>query len=304
MRPDLREIVGPDLDIEQVHKHAYAEVSAAGILSAVLWGFVGGLILNVMPCVLPVIGLKILSFVQQSGHNRGKAFMLNVWYSLGLLSVFLVLAVLAVVLHLGWGELFGMTWFKITLAAVVFVMALELHGPVGSAAAGVSGRGQDGRVGRAGGRRRARSSRACLTTFLATPCSAPLLAPAVAWATSQPAAVTLTVFLSAGLGMASPYLLIGALPGLLRFLPKPGAWMDTFKQFMGFVLMGTVVYLLAVLKPHLVVPTVGFLFGLSLHVLAGRPHRAGIGTGREAADLGAGRSDCRHRLDRHVPRTR
>ena len=75
--------------------------------------------------------------------------------------------------------------------------------------------------------------------------------------------LTYAVFLSAGLGMASPYLLVGAFPELLRFLPKPGAWMETFKIFMGFVLMGTVVYLLAVLKPEYVVPTVGLLFGLS-----------------------------------------
>ena len=88
-------------------------------------------------------------------------------------------------------------------------------------------------------------------------------APALVWATAQPAWLTYAVFLSAGLGMASPYLLVGAFPELLRFLPKPGAWMETFKQFMGFVLMGTVVYLLAVLEATYVVPTVGLLFGLS-----------------------------------------
>ena len=103
-----------------------------------------------------------------------------------------------------------------------------------------------------------------LTTFLATPCTAPLFGPAIAWATSQPPIVTITVFLAAGLGMASPYLLIGAFPELVRFLPKPGAWMETFKQFMGFVMMGTVVYLLAFLRPQYVVPTTGLLFGISL----------------------------------------
>ncbi len=118
-----------------------------------------------------------------------------------------------------------------------------------------------------------------MTTFLATPCTAPLLASAVAWATSQPPIVTFAIFLSAGLGMASPYLLIGAFPELVRFLPKPGAWMETFKQFMGFVLMGTVVYLLAVLKPQYVVPTTGLLFGISLACwLVGR-----VGPERELA---------------------
>ena len=169
---------------------------------------------------------------------------------------------MAVLFHLGWGELFGLTWFKITLAAVVFVMSLSFMGiwevPLptfvgGGKAAQLAG--QEGAVGA--------FFKGMLTTFLATPCSAPLLAPAVAWATSQPAIVTMTVFLSAGLGMASPYLLIGAFPELVRFLPKPGDWMVTFKQFMGFVLMGTVVYLLALLKPQYVVPTAGLLFGLS-----------------------------------------
>ncbi len=96
----------------------------------VLTGFLGGLILNLMPCVLPVIGLKILSFLEQSGHSRGHALALNIWYSLGLLSVFLVLATLAVTpgLTLGWGQLFSYSVFNVTLAAVVFVMGLSFLG--------------------------------------------------------------------------------------------------------------------------------------------------------------------------------
>ncbi len=126
---DLRQIVNPEkFNVESVQKEAIKEVSATGMLQAIFWGFLGGLILNVMPCVLPVIGLKIVSFVQQSGQNRGRAFMLNVCYSLGLLAVFLGLAILAILFHFGWGELFGFTWFKIGLAAVVFVMALSFMG--------------------------------------------------------------------------------------------------------------------------------------------------------------------------------
>ena len=97
---------------------------------------------------------------------------------------------------------------------------------------------------------------------MATPCTAPLLAPALAWTVKNSASSTYAVFLSVGLGMASPYLLIGAFPRLIRFIPKPGAWMDTFKQLMGFVLMGTVVYILTFIELPLVVPTVGLLFGL------------------------------------------
>jgi suppressor for copper-sensitivity B len=260
---DLRQMVNSQaFDVDKIREHVREENSRLGILGAILAGFLGGLILNVMPCVLPVIGLKIVSFVEQSGHNRGKAFMLNAWYSLGLLTVFLLLATLAVVLHFGWGELFGKSWFTITLAAVVFVMSLNFMGVWELPLPAFLGSGKTGELARQEGVVGA-YFKGVLTTFLATPCSAPLFAPAVAWATSQPAVYTFSIFISAALGMASPYLLVGAMPELLRFLPKPGAWMETFKQFMGFVLMGTVVYLLAILKPYYVVPTVGLLFGLS-----------------------------------------
>ena len=153
-------------------------------------------------------------------------------------------------------------WFTITLTAVVFVMALSFMGVWEVPLPTFLGGGKAGELAAQEGAAGA-FFKGVLTTFLATPCSAPFFAPALVWATAQPAWLTYTVFLSAGLGMASPYLLVGAFPELLRFLPKPGAWMETFKIFMGFVLMGTVVYLLAVLEPQYVVPTVGLLFGLS-----------------------------------------
>jgi len=103
-----------------------------------------------------------------------------------------------------------------------------------------------------------------LTTVLATPCSAPFLGSAMIWALAQPAPFTLAAFFSAGLGMASPYLLIGAFPALIRFLPKPGAWMETFKQIMGFVLLGTVVFIFTFLDWSYLVPTLGLLMGLWL----------------------------------------
>lgn len=101
-----------------------------------------------------------------------------------------------------------------------------------------------------------------ITTVLATPCTAPLLGTALAWALRQPPFEIFLVFTAVGLGMASPYLLAGVFPQVTSFLPKPGAWMETFKQVMGFVLMGTVVYLLTILRWYYVVPTIGFLFGL------------------------------------------
>lgn len=231
------------------------------VARAMLLGFLGGLILNLMPCVLPVIGLKVLSFLEQSGQNRWQALVLNAWYSLGILAVFLLLAVLSVAVGLGWGQLFSFRGFNITLAAVVFAMALSFLGVWEIPIPGFVGRGKTAELGQKEGAVGA-LAKGVLTTILATPCSAPFLGTALAWTVNQPAANTLAVFASAGLGMASPYLLIGAFPGLMRFLPKPGAWMDTFKQVMGFVLLGTVVFLLSFMPFPAVVPTVALMFGL------------------------------------------
>jgi thiol:disulfide interchange protein len=223
--------------------------------------FAAGFILNFMPCVLPVIGLKIMAFVQQAGDRRDRVFMLNVSFCLGLLSVFMVLATLAVFLGLSWGQQFSSATFNIILASVVFVFALSFLGvweiPIpgfvgGSAAHGLAE--QEGYVGA--------FSKGILTTVLATPCSGPMLTPALTWAVSQPPIITYTGFACVGLGMASPYLLIGAFPQLISFLPKPGAWMDTFKHIMGFVLLGTVVFLLTFMPVPYVVPTFAFLVGL------------------------------------------
>jgi thiol:disulfide interchange protein DsbD len=101
-----------------------------------------------------------------------------------------------------------------------------------------------------------------LSTVLATPCGGPLLAPALTWAVAQPPLTTYLGFFSVGIGMAFPYLLVGAFPRLISFLPKPGEWMETFKQIMGFVLMGTVVYVLTLIPISLVVPTVAMMIGL------------------------------------------
>jgi thiol:disulfide interchange protein len=237
--------------------------SSAGMPLMMVFGFLGGLILNLMPCVLPVIGLKILSFVEQSGQDRGRVLWLNIWYSLGLMSVFMVLAGLAAFVGLGWGQQFSNSTFNIALAAVVFAMALSFLGVWEIPIPGFigSGRANDlaAREGVAGA-----FAKGMITTVLATPCTGPFLGTSLAWAVRQPPHVTFMLFGCVGLGMASPYLLLGAFPSLVRFLPKPGAWMETFKQLMGFVLLGTVVFLLTFIEWPLVVPTVALLFGIWL----------------------------------------
>ena len=226
--------------------------------------FVGGLILNLMPCVLPVISLKILAFVQQAGESRGRVFLLNVWYSLGLLSVFVVLAALAAGVgmatgeRLGWGEQFTDVRFKITMTALVFVMALSFLGVWEIPIPGFVGTGRAGKLQTQEGPSGA-FFKGVFTTILATPCSGPFLGPVFGYVLKQPPYMAYCIFGAIGLGMASPYLLIGAFPALIRFLPKPGEWMDTFKQLMGFLLLATVVYLFNTLTSLYVLPTMTLL---------------------------------------------
>jgi thiol:disulfide interchange protein DsbD len=237
------------------------ETASMPIWMAMLFGLAGGFILNFMPCVLPVIGLKILSFVEQSGHSRGRIFILNAWYTLGMLSVFMLLAVLAVFFEFGWGQLFTFSAFNIVLVGVVFTMALSFLGVWEIPLPGFVGTGRANDLAAQGGLGGA-FFKGVITTILATPCSGPFLGSALVWSVAQPPALVFALFGCIGLGMASPYLVIGAVPSLIRLLPRPGAWMDTFKQIMGFVLLATVVYILTLVPPPLVVPTVALLFGM------------------------------------------
>jgi suppressor for copper-sensitivity B len=227
----------------------------------ILLAFVGGIILNLMPCVLPVIGLKVMSFVQQSGHSRTHALVLNVWYAAGIISVFLLLGFLAAWIGLSWGGQFGSTGFTVTLAAIVFAMALSLLGVWEIPIPGFFGSGAIQDVAAKEGPFGA-FVKGAITTVLATPCTGPFMASAIAWAVTQSMATTLIVFGALGFGMAFPYLLIGVFPELLRFLPKPGAWMETFKQVTGFILLGTVVFILSFMEPTAVVPTIALLLGI------------------------------------------
>jgi thiol:disulfide interchange protein len=225
-----------------------------------------------MPCVLPVIGLKILSFVEQSGHDRRREFLLSLWYSLGILTVFLTLATLPVASWLvlgkrfGWGQQFTSLTFTIGMVSVVFAMALSFLGvweiPVPGFAGGRRANELASREGKTGA-----FLKGVLTTILATPCSGPFLGVVLAFAVAEPPHVTYTLFVSIGLGMASPYLLMGLFPNALgpfRNFFKAGAWMETLKELMGFVLLATVVWLFRSIEASYFVPTLAFLIGLWL----------------------------------------
>lgn len=235
--------------------------TVSGIGMALVYALLGGLILNIMPCVLPVIGLKILSFFEQAGQSRSRAFLLNLVYVAGLLSVFLLLAAMSV----GLSKLFTVGLFNMAMCVVVFAMALSLMGVWELSAPAFLGRGKSialmGREGFAGA-----FFKGIITTLLAIPCGAPLLSPTIGWADQQIRAgqtpLVFLVYATIGLGMGLPYLLIGAFPELLRFLPKPGLWMETFKKIMGFALLIAVVWILYFIDLPKIVPMVALLFAV------------------------------------------
>jgi suppressor for copper-sensitivity B len=247
-----------DREIVLEEEGANQPTSLPLILGAAL---LGGLILNCMPCVLPVIGIKILGFVEQSHHDRRRVFMLNLAFTAGLIAVFMVLAALAALLHLDQADIFSSTPFLLTMSGVVFVMALSFLGTWEIPIPGFVGRGTAQQIASHEGLIGA-FAKGVLTTILSTPCSGPFLGPIFGFTLTMPTHEVFLVYLCIGLGMASPYLLIGAFPAALRLLPKPGAWMDTFKEIMGFVLLGAVIFLLSSLDKKFLIPGLTLLIGL------------------------------------------
>ncbi len=226
---------------------------ALGVLIAALFsGFLGGLILNLMPCVLPVISLKIFSFIAQAGESPARIFRHGLAFAAGIFAWFLGLGVLVIVLKAGgsqvtWGAFqFQNPWFVVGLSVLVFLFALNLFGVFeitlpGSAATSLDHAASGGGYGGS-------FFQGLFATLLATPCTAPFLGSALGFAFGQSAVVILAMFASVALGMSLPYLLLSARPGWRKWIPKPGIWMERFKQFMGFPLLATNIWLLVVLQ--------------------------------------------------------
>ena len=213
-----------------------------------LYAFIGGLILNVMPCVLPVISLKILGFVNQSKESPGRVRLLGMLYGAGVVVSFLVLAGVVIGVKsagelASWGMQMSNPQFVVLLTVLIMLVALNLFGlfevtlgSVGAAAGSVATREGAGGAFFNG----------VLATVLATPCTAPFLAPALGFAFTQTAAVIVLMFVTVALGLAFPYVALSWNPKLLRFLPKPGPWMEKFKVAMGFPMLATAVWLFSV----------------------------------------------------------
>jgi len=225
-------------------------LSAAEIFSKFCLAMLGGFILNFMPCVLPVIGLKVLGFVSEAGGDRRTASMLTLTYAAGIVSLILALGILSVVVRyytgaaFGWGEQFGSLYFRILITAFMFSLALSFLGvweiPIPGFAMSKTSTELSNREGY-----QEAFYKGLITTLLATPCSAPFLGGVFLVALSQPAWVVLLIFAGVGLGMSLPYLVVAAQPSMLSFLPKPGPWMETFKEALAFPMLLSVVFLVS-----------------------------------------------------------
>lgn len=248
-----------------------AQEPAGSLLKFLLFGFIGGFILNLMPCVLPVISLKIFGFIQHAGDSRGKIFGNGLAFSLGIFAWFLGLALLMIGLkaaghQITWAFQFTNPLFVVAMSAVVLVFALNLFGvfEITLPTAANSGLlGWSSREGYAGS-----FFQGVFATVLATPCTAPFLGSALGFAFAASAGVILLMFVAIAAGMSAPYLLLTAQPAWLRFLPRPGAWMVAVKQFMGFLLIATLLFLLWVLGaergPEAMIWAGAFLLALSI----------------------------------------
>lgn len=225
---------------------ADGSTGSRSLIGVLALAFVGGLILNIMPCVLPVIALKILGFVRQANENPRRVRQLGLVYALGVIASFLGLAAFVIVIKqagraASWGMQFQNPQFLVFITVLVTLVALNLFGvfevTVSGAALDKAG-GLAAREGASGA-----FFNGVLATILATPCTAPFLGAALGFAFASSVPIVLAVFLTVGLGLAAPYVVLCWFPAWLKKLPKPGAWMEKFKIGMGFPMLATAIWL-------------------------------------------------------------
>ncbi len=273
--------------------HAAAGAAASGqgdtsLPALLLLAILGGLILNLMPCVFPVLSIKALGLVEQAKKHPAAVRAKGLVFAAGVISSMLCLAAVLLVLRaggeqIGWGFQLQSPLFVTLLVYLLLAVGLNLSGvfEIGGGLAGVG----DGLT--QGDSYRAAYFTGVLTTLVATPCTAPYMAFAVGAALTQPPMVALCIFAALGLGLALPYVLLCFAPWLRRALPKPGAWMDTLKQFFAFPIYASAAWLLWVLAQQ----TSSFGLGaalagailIALAAWAYQKSKSGAGTGRAAA---------------------
>jgi thiol:disulfide interchange protein len=258
----------------------------AGLVGMLLLAVFGGFILNAMPCVLPVLSLKVFGLVKSAGEGRSQLVFATLATTAGILLSFWTLALVAVLASragaaVGWGVQFQQPAFVAFLAVVVVLFSLNMWGlfeiPLPQSLARVAGSGP--RQGLAG-----HFASGLFATLMATPCSAPFLGTAVGFALGREPLVIFAVFTAVGLGLALPYLVLAAVPASVGWLPKPGPWMVTLRQVMGFLLAAAAVWLFYVLAAQIAPERLAFvqLALLALAFFAWLHHRSQGRSGRFA----------------------
>lgn len=225
-----------------------AAVDPAALIQALLFALIGGMILNLMPCVFPVLSIKVLSLVQQTGSEPGSIRMHGWVYTLGVVLSFVAIAAILLLLRaggaqIGWGFQLQSPIVITLLVYLFFLIGLSLSGyfEIGGGMMNV-GESLANKEGLSGS-----FFTGVLATIVAAPCTAPFMAGAIGFALTQPSYVALSIFASLGFGMAIPYLLLCYSPALLRRMPRPGNWMVRFKELLAFPMFATVIWLMWVL---------------------------------------------------------
>ncbi len=219
------------------------------LLKFIVFAFIGGLLLNIMPCVLPILSLRALNLVHQSKNDKRSILVSSLLYGAGVVLSLLVMAGIVIMLQFtgqiaGWGFQFQNPVFVAILMVVIFVFALSLFDVYV-----INPPGLTGMVKAASGKGYVGSFlNGIFAVVLATPCTAPFLGAALGFAFSQSPLFILASFTAIGAGFALPFVLLGLWPRWIQAIPKPGPWMDTFKELMGFLLLGTVLYLFTTLR--------------------------------------------------------
>jgi thiol:disulfide interchange protein/DsbC/DsbD-like thiol-disulfide interchange protein len=224
--------------------------SGNGLLVALLLSLAGGMILNLMPCVLPVLSLKVIAIARDAGETRGRRLSHALLYTAGVVASFVALGAVIIAVRgagrlVGWGFLFQDAGVVAVTSLVFFLVGLNLFGVFEVGTPAGAGAAASGAAGvRAPGLRALASG--FFAAAVATPCTAPFMAAALGFALTQPAAAGLLVFAALGIGMALPIVLVASLPRIAGRMPRPGRWMETLRQLMGFPMMAAAVWMLSV----------------------------------------------------------
>jgi len=245
-----------------------SESNETSIFAYILFAFLGGLILNLMPCVLPVISLKLFGLIVHRDEEKKKVLKHNMAYTFGVLASFFVLASVIALLkasgdEFGWGFQLQSPLFVFIMILIIFVMALNMLGLFEFVTPGGK------HLGNAEIKKGAYADflNGVLATILSTPCSAPFLGTALTFAFTTSIISSYIIFMSVGVGLAFPFILTGFFPGLIKFLPKPGLWMEKLKYLLGLTLLLTVIWLVDVLFGIVDFSIIGLYFNSALALI-------------------------------------